>query len=242
MPTSGTATYSNGSVRGEVFTPAVSATLPYTDARLSGSVSLNVDFGSGALTGSLTGMQVNDAAGAHIAAWNDVSLSATISGNGFSGSTAATSSPSGAASAPYVLAGSATGTVNGNFYGPAADEAGAVWTLNDGQRSAIGSLTAAKAPSDRRLKRDIVPVQRLANGVELYSYRYLGDSRVFVGVMAQDLLNDVRFRDAASLGPEGFYWVDYARLGLAPPDIGEMRAAGLKATAICRQGRDPCVH
>jgi hypothetical protein len=53
--------------------------------------------------------------------------------------------------------------------------------------------------------------------------------------MAQDLLNNARFQGAAVVGPGGFYWVDYGRLGLAPSDIGQMRDAGLKAIAICRQ-------
>jgi hypothetical protein len=35
----------------------------------------------------------------------------------------------------------ATGTVEGRFFGPAGQEAGAVWTLFDGTKSAIGILT-----------------------------------------------------------------------------------------------------
>ncbi len=243
VPVSGYATY-NGQVQGEVFTPSVSATpaLPYTNASLAGNAALNVNFATGAITGALSGMQVTPAAAsAPVGTWNDVSLSATISGATFAGSTSATSSPTGAAGAPYVLAGTATGTIKGAFYGPAADEAGAIWTLSDGQRSAIGSIGATKAPSDRRLKRDIAPVGRLANGLRLYRYRYIGDARVFVGIMAQDLIYQAPLRDAAVRGPDGFYWVDYGRLGLVPPDIRQMREAGLRAIAVCRRRR-ACYH
>jgi hypothetical protein len=38
----------------------------------------------------------------------------------------------------------ATGTLEGKFFGPAAQEAGAVWTLFDGTRAAIGTLTGKR--------------------------------------------------------------------------------------------------
>lgn len=47
------------------------------------------------------------------------------------------------------------------------------------------------------------------NGLKLYSYRYKGDDRMFVGVLAHDLL-----KDAVSKDKSGFYVVDYGALGV----------------------------
>ena len=71
------------------------------------------------------------------APWNNVAFNSTITGNGFSGTTSVTSSPAG----PASLSAGATGTIEGKFFGPAAQEAGAVWTLFDGVKAAIGTLT-----------------------------------------------------------------------------------------------------
>ena len=86
-------------------------------------------------------MQQGDGFGSspyHFLKWNDVSFSASIGTgtNRFSGTTAATSAPG----TGFSLAGSATGTINGAFFGPAAQNVGAVWTLGDGSISAIGTI------------------------------------------------------------------------------------------------------
>ena len=82
--------------------------------------------------------------------------------------------------------------------------------------------------SDRRLKTDVKRVGE-ADGVSLYSFRYIGEDRQFRGVMAQDLLADERNRGAVELGADGYYRVDYAGLGLARLATEEMRAAGERA-------------
>jgi len=89
---------------------------------------------------------------------------------------------------------------------------------------------AKVAPSDRRLKRDIEPAGVVA-GVRLYRFRYLGDGRTFVGVMAQDLLADPRHAKAVIRRPSGLLMVDYGMLGLDTPDLGAMQAAGAAAVA-----------
>ena len=91
--------------------------------------------------------------------------------------------------------------------------------------------TSPPAVSDRRLKEDIRPVGRLANGIRLYAFRYRGDDRYFVSAMAQDLLKDARFRDAVSIDSHGFYQVDMGALGLEVVDGAAMRAAGIRAAA-----------
>jgi hypothetical protein len=40
------------------------------------------------------------------------------------------------------LSASATGHIDGAFYGPAAQNLGAVWSLSDGTGSALGSVVA----------------------------------------------------------------------------------------------------
>jgi len=67
--------------------------------------------------------------------------------------------------------------------------------------------------SDARLKRDITRIGATAHGFGLYTYRYLWDDRLRVGVMAQEV---IRSRpDAVVTNPDGYYMVNYERLGLA---------------------------
>jgi hypothetical protein len=230
MPTSGTATYqvTEGVTGVAVLSRDSSLGLgQYALVAVDGDASLTADFASGAVTGSFTNMRVGTTGQQAPPVWNNVSISATISGATFAGTTATTTTPGGS----FAL-GHATGTIRGGFYGPKADEIGAVWTLYDGTNSALGSVAAPKAaPSDRRLKRDIVPWEATRAGLELYRFRYLGDNRVFIGVMAQDLLADPRFCRAVLVGEGGFYWVDYGALGLDPPDLDAMIEAGRHAIA-----------
>lgn len=135
MPTTGSATYT-GVARGSVFYPSVSGSgaTPAGSEEVvlgGGTASFTANFGTRSLAGSVTGLTANGVP------WNSFSFTSTIAGNAFSGSTAVTSSPTGVAS----LAGNATGTLEGRFFGPSAQEAGAVWTLFDGTRAAIGTLS-----------------------------------------------------------------------------------------------------
>lgn len=69
-------------------------------------------------------------------------------------------------------------------------------------------------PSDRRLKKDMTHIATLESGIKLYSFRYLWDETMHVGVMAQDLLADPATRDAVVMTSSGFYAVNYEMLGL----------------------------
>ena len=80
--------------------------------------------------------------------------------------------------------------------------------------------------SDRRLKREIVHLATLDNGIRLYRFKYLWSDQVHVGVMAQDLLADETFRQAVVMMPEGFYAVNYAMLGLTMTTLEEWEQAG----------------
>ena len=86
--------------------------------------------------------------------------------------------------------------------------------------------------SDARLKTHARRVGETPEGLNLYSFRYLGGDREFRGVMAQELLADERHRRAVELGADGYYRVDYARLGLAGLATDEMRVAGERAAGL----------
>ena len=66
--------------------------------------------------------------------------------------------------------------------------------------------------SDSRLKRDIVQLGHLDNGLGLYRFRYLWSDQLYVGVMAQEAAASVP--EAVVRGPDGFLRVNYARLGV----------------------------
>jgi C-lobe and N-lobe beta barrels of Tf-binding protein B len=137
MPATGQASFS-GTATGDVYVPANGHIL---QSHLSGDAAISVDFASGNINGGFTNMRYVPSGGNGAAVpWNDVSVSASIAGgtSRFSGTTVVTSAPQNAMS----LNSSATGSINGGFYGPAAQELGAIWTLNDGNASAIGGVLA----------------------------------------------------------------------------------------------------
>jgi len=105
------------------------------------------------------------------------------------------------------------------------------WTINGVDGTGVNSGNAAPQYSDERLKEDIMPVTKLENGIQLYSFNYKGDPRRFIGVIAQDLLKNEKFAGAVTTGPDGFYRVDYSRLGLDVTNPAEMLEAGLKTAA-----------
>ena len=111
------------------------------EAQVGGSANLQADFSSGQVKGALVSMQQGSGLNTQPnipLKWNDVSFNASIAqgSSRFSGTTAATSAPG----TGFSLAGSATGNINGAFYGPGGQNVGAVWTLNDGSISALGTL------------------------------------------------------------------------------------------------------
>ncbi|MEM7426789.1 MAG: FecR domain-containing protein [Pseudomonadota bacterium] len=73
--------------------------------------------------------------------------------------------------------------------------------------------------SDIRLKRDVVRLEKLGNGLSLYRFRYLWSDQTYIGVMAQDVLK--LYPEAVSRGPGGYYRVDYRMLGLEMMTLAE---------------------
>jgi hypothetical protein len=140
IPTTGSAQYA-GVASGNVFQTNNGTILGTT---VDGKANLSVNFSSGQVTGSLTQMQqwngLPTGGPQTNLPWNDVSLSASMvpGTSKFSGTAAATSAPG----SSFSLSSSATGHVDGALYGPTAQNVGAVWSLNDGSKSALGALAA----------------------------------------------------------------------------------------------------
>lgn len=146
MPTTGTANYSGvGTVHGVVIYPLGVGEQPAAFAvPLTGDAHLSANFATGAVTGGFTKITAEGDYDYGASAWNDVSVNASIAAgtNKFSGSTAVTSPGSGIGS--VSLKGSATGHIDGAFYGPSAQNLGAIWSLSDGTASAIGTVAAGR--------------------------------------------------------------------------------------------------
>jgi len=105
-----------------------------------------------------------------------------------------------------------------------------------------GATGGAKQGSDMRLKRDIQYLATLENGIKVYSFKYLWETRVWVGVMAQDLLKDPAYAYAVVRGANGFYAVDYGALGLKMTTLVEWQKSGLASVyAVARRHIPPIV-
>jgi hypothetical protein len=75
-----------------------------------------------------------------------------------------------------------------------------------------GGDEAPIVESDVRLKADINEVGTTVMGLPLYQFRYLDGTDRFEGVMAQDVI--AKMPEAVIMGDDGYYRVDYARLGI----------------------------
>ena len=96
-----------------------------------------------------------------------------------------------------------------------------------GQGLLQGAGTAALAFSDKRMKKEIKPLGKSGSvlGLKMYSYKYKGDDKQRIGVMAQDVQKVL---------PEAVQEVDYKgkkRLAIKPAVIGAALAEELAAQA-----------
>jgi hypothetical protein len=84
-----------------------------------------------------------------------------------------------------------------------------------GNGGILGSLTKSLGFSDSRLKNNISLLEKgKGDNPNIYSFSYIWDSKtIWSGVMAQELL-DTKNADAVAVNPEGFYMVDYGKLGI----------------------------
>ncbi len=90
----------------------------------------------------------------------------------------------------------------------AAGEAAGFGSAVGAVAGAIGGALISK--SDRRLKRDIVKIDQLSSGLNVYVFRYLWSPLRYIGVMADEVL---KVNPSAVIAlPSGDLAVDYARL------------------------------
>ena len=139
IPTQGTASYA-GKATGLYNAAVGSPAFPDFDSSIVGQVNLTADFAQSTLSGSITNIMATNLVSLSTGAVNDIGFSATIdrTNNLFSGATSVT----GAASGTYAFGPTASGLINGRFYGPNAAEVGAVFNLTEGTRRLIGSFGA----------------------------------------------------------------------------------------------------
>jgi hypothetical protein len=80
--------------------------------------------------------------------------------------------------------------------------------------------------SDIELKHDVVLLGHLANGLGYYRFSYLGSSKPYVGVIAQEVQNLVP--EAVTRGRDGYLRVRYEQLGLKLRSYTDWVAGGAK--------------
>jgi hypothetical protein len=106
--------------------------------------------------------------------------------------------------------------------------------IQSGPLYASPNFRAIPDISDIRLKRDIRLLTTRENGLKIYSFKYLWSDTEYVGVMAQDLLLNAAWRDAVVTSPNGYYAVDYTKLGLKMTTLEDWTARGFAAIDIRR--------
>ena len=80
--------------------------------------------------------------------------------------------------------------------------------------------------SDIDLKHDVVLLGHLANGLGYYRFSYLGSSKPYVGVIAQEVQRLVP--EAVTRGRDGYLRVYYEQLGLKLRTYSDWLAGGAK--------------
>jgi hypothetical protein len=99
------------------------------------------------------------------------------------------------------------GSTGGAGTGSAGSSAG-----NGSGASSAGGSSAGSAYSDARLKHNIELIETRADGLKIYAFNYVWSDVAWVGVMAQDLLQQPQFAHAVRLESNGFYSVDYNQI------------------------------
>lgn len=80
--------------------------------------------------------------------------------------------------------------------------------------------------SDIALKQDVVLLGRLSNGLGYYRFSYLGSSKSYVGVIAQEV--QTQAPEAVTRGRDGYLRVYYERLGLKLRTYTDWLASGAR--------------
>ncbi len=134
---------------------------------------------------------------------------ASIAASGAAGRAASTAASGAAGRAASNAASGAAGRAASNAASNAAARAASKAAA---KAAADAAARAVRIPSDFRLKRDVVQLNIVHDGLQLYRYRYIEDDTYYVGVMAQDVAKQAPA--AVGPGPGGYLWVNYGMLGL----------------------------
>ena len=138
VPTQGRALH-HGEVRGNVYGPSGKTSVV-------GWGDVTIDFSSHAVSGKLRDMREGvlwTEIPPFTNPFNDIAVNGTQAGGVVTGTTSVTSTPVSTIS----MSAGATGHFNGELFGPAGNELGAVWTLSDGTRSATGIFLGYGTPA-----------------------------------------------------------------------------------------------
>jgi hypothetical protein len=83
---------------------------------------------------------------------------------------------------------------------------------NGSGASTAGGSSAGSAYSDARLKHNIELIETRDDELKIYAFNYVWSDVAWVGVIAQDLLQQPQFAHAVKLETNGFYSVDYSKI------------------------------
>ena len=83
---------------------------------------------------------------------------------------------------------------------------------NGSGASSAGGSSPGSAYSDCRLKHCIELKETRDDGLRIYTFNYIWSDITWIGVMAQDLLQQPQFAHAVKLETNGFYSVDYSKI------------------------------
>lgn len=140
-----------------------------------------------------------------------ISAGSTISGAGGRSSSSNSSLGTSNSTSSGLSYGNSSGSSFGTSQGTSTGQSTGTSSTTQGLSSLLGSFagSAAKAFSDRRLKKGIVEVGKLQGGLKVYGWTYL-DGTKSIGVMADEV---AQLRPDA-LGPvvDGYATVNYAQL------------------------------
>lgn len=125
---------------------------------------------------------------------------------------ASTAASRAASSAASNAAGRAASSAASNAASRSASSAASSAASKAASAAASNAVSRIPIPSDIRLKEDVSALGWTSSGLGLYRYRYKGDATYYVGVMAQEVAQQVPA--AVSPGMDGYLWVDYGLLDL----------------------------
>ncbi len=126
----------------------------------------------------------------------------------------------------------ATRPAGGNFGGVRAGGGAHLGAARGGGGRVGGGGRGGGRRSDAALKHDITLLGRLDNGLGFYRFTYNGETRAYVGVMAQEVQTIAP--DAVVRGRDGYLEVFYEKLGLKFQTYDRWIASGARIPTLTR--------